>query len=114
MLPVRLKIRTRLFVTVIAVFLGIGSSGTWAGDPEAGKKRAVVCASCHGQNGMAIIPNYPNLAGQNELYLIDAMKQYREGMRRNMVMSPMAQGLSDTDIENLAAYYANMTPPVKD
>lgn len=113
MVSVRSKIRTRLLVIGFTGFSCLVSNA-WAGDPEAGKQRAVVCGSCHGQNGMAIIPNYPNLAGQNELYLIDAMKQYREGLRRNMVMSPMAKGLSDTDIENLAAYYATMKPVVKE
>ena len=82
----------------------------YAGDIDAGKSKAVVCAACHGNDGIAIIPNYPNLAGQNELYLIDAMKAYRDGLRKNMIMSPMASGLSDTDIENLAAFYASLTP----
>ncbi|MDM7859179.1 cytochrome c [Alteromonas sp. ASW11-36] len=81
-----------------------------AGNAEAGKARATVCASCHGQNGISFIPNYPNLAGQKEQYLAESLKAYRDGLRNHMVMSPQAKGLSDEDIANLAAYYSSLDP----
>lgn len=81
-----------------------------AGDPEKGKARAATCAACHGANGIAMIPSYPNLAGQKEQYLVLQMKAFRDGTRKNMMMSPMAQGLSDEDIANLAAFYASLNP----
>ncbi|WP_240612793.1 c-type cytochrome [Alteromonas flava] len=101
--------RSLLIVAISGLLVG----NVQAGDAEAGKKRATVCAGCHGNDGMAFIPNYPNLAGQNELYLVDALKAYRDGLRRHMQMTPMARGLSDTDIENLAAYYSSLTPKTK-
>ncbi len=74
-------------------------------DPAAGKTRSSQCAACHGANGIATMPDAPNLAGQNETYLVKAMKDYRSGARRHEQMSVMAKGLSDKDIESLAAYY---------
>nr|WP_100643980.1 cytochrome c [Alteromonas facilis] len=100
--------------SMVAIFITLGiSTPLYAGDAEAGKKRATVCAGCHGNDGMAFIPNYPNLAGQNELYLVESLKAYRDGLRRHMQMTPMAKGLSDTEIENLAAYFSSLPPKVK-
>ncbi|MBR9872008.1 MAG: c-type cytochrome [Gammaproteobacteria bacterium] len=82
-----------------------------AGDAAAGKAKAAVCAACHGQNGVAQIPIYPNLAGQNEQYLVAALKAYKAGQRQGgqaPVMQGQATGLSDADIANLAAYYASL------
>lgn len=82
-----------------------------AADVEAGKAKSAVCAACHGQNGMAQVPMYPNLAGQNEAYLVSALKAYRD-KQRNGGQAPVMQGqaaaLSDADIANLAAYYASL------
>ena len=82
-----------------------------AGDAVAGKEKAQVCKACHGANGIAIIPGFPNLAGQNEKYLIDSMKAYRDGDRLGtsaQIMRAQSTGLSDTDIEDLAAYYTQL------
>ena len=82
-----------------------------AGDAAAGKAKAAVCAACHGQNGVAQIPIYPNLAGQNEQYLVAALKAYKAGQRQGgqaPVMQGQATGLSDADIANLAAYFASL------
>jgi len=82
-----------------------------AGDIAAGKAKSVACASCHGADGMAAIPNYPNLAGQNEGYLVSSLKDYKNKKRTGAfatIMSMQAVNLSDADIENLAAYYASL------
>ena len=49
-----------------------------AGDAEAGKAKAAICAACHGANGIAAIPGYPNLAGQNPQYIVSALKAYKK------------------------------------
>lgn len=90
-----------------ALLLGPGSTAL-AGDPEKGKAKSTVCVACHGTNGISPNPQWPNLAGQKDQYLILALKAYRDGDRQNPIMSPLAQGLSDEDIENLAAYYAGL------
>lgn len=80
-----------------------------AADTDAGKARSSQCAACHGPNGMATQPETPNLAGQNEAYLIKALKDFRSGARRHEQMSVMAKGLSDKDIASLAAYYSRLS-----
>ncbi len=89
-----------------ALFLLAGSA--LAADPAAGKAKAAQCAACHGANGIAVLPDAPHLAGQNEIYLVKALKDYRSGARKHEQMSVMAKGLSDKDIDNLAAWYNRM------
>ena len=65
------------------------------------------CVACHGINGKAIAPMYPNLNGQWEKYLRKQLAAYRDGSRKNAIMSIQAQNLSDEDIAVLAAHYGN-------
>jgi len=102
--------------TLTALFLGafaLISPVAMSADIAAGKAKSVTCSACHGSNGISMIPMYPNLAGQKEQYLVLQMKAFRDGERKNMVMAPMAAGLSDTDIANLSAYYASLDPSGK-
>ena len=80
-----------------------------AGDIEAGKAKAAVCSSCHGPAGISIAPIWPNLAGQKEQYLVKQIKAFRDGVRQDPTMQPMVGNLSDTDIDNLAAYYSSLS-----
>jgi cytochrome c553 len=79
-----------------------------AGDAAAGRKRAVVCQTCHGMDGLSKLPEAPNLAGQVEPYLVKALTEYRDGTRRNEIMNVVAKELSDADIANLSAYYGGL------
>jgi cytochrome c553 len=100
---------------VAAVSLGIGSNAH-AADAAAGAEKAkAVCGACHGVdgNGVATFPDYPRLAGQHEEYLVQALKQYKSGGRKNAIMAGMAQPLSASDIENVAAWFASQTGPLK-
>ena len=76
-----------------------------AGDAVAGRAKAVQCQACHGTNGIATLPEAPNLAGQSEVYFVKALTEYRSGARRDEMMSFIAKPLSDADIANLAAYF---------
>lgn len=92
---------------------GMGAGVSAAGDPEAGEAKARQCAGCHGANGISPAPIYPNLAGQKEQYLISALKAYKSKERKGgnaAVMWGLAAGLSDQEIEDLAAYYASLEP----
>ncbi|MCF2949534.1 cytochrome c [Paraglaciecola aquimarina] len=106
------KMKTSAVLLALAV-TGLVSTSTLAADAAAGKAKSVVCAACHGTNGISQIPMYPNLAGQKEQYLVSSLKAFRDGQRKNMIMAPMAANLSDADIENLAAYYAKLDPAGK-
>ncbi len=77
-----------------------------AGDAKAGRQKADVCAVCHGLDGLSKIAEAPNLAGQNETYLVEQLTAFKSGERKNEMMSVVIQNLSPTDIEDLAAYYA--------
>ncbi len=94
-------------LAIALLALGLTSTAN-AGDIAAGKEKAAACAACHGADGIALLPIYPNLAGQQEQYLVSATKAYRDGARNNDLMKPFVMSLSDADIENLAAYYASL------
>lgn len=95
-------------VGMIAFCMAYGVSVQAAGDAEAGKTKSATCQACHGAEGIAPNPMWPNLAGQQDQYLIASMKAYRDGDRKNAMMSPMAAPLSDQDIEDLAAYFSGL------
>ena len=84
-----------------------------AQDVAAGRNKAIACQTCHGLDGIAKVPDAPNLAGQPEAYLVRELNAYRSGARRNEVMSVAAKTLSDADIRDLAAYYAAIQIEVK-
>lgn len=80
-----------------------------AADLKAGEKKAQSCVACHGPDGNSSIAQNPTLAGQQTLYLINQLKAFKEGTRENSIMNGMAAGLSDEDIENLAAYFSSQS-----
>ena len=77
------------------------------GNPGVGKQKAATCEACHGKDGHAVDPNYPDLAGQHESYLIKALSDYRAGRRSNAIMGGFASQLSNQDIQDLAAWYSS-------
>jgi cytochrome c553 len=69
--------------------------------------------ACHGAQGKATTPLYPNLAGQNAAYLNQALQAYKKGERSGgqaEVMKAFVAGLNDEDMANLAAYYSSLKP----
>lgn len=76
------------------------------GDAGAGKAVAAACSACHGATGVSVNPAWPNLAGQHAGYLINSLKAFKSGTRTNAMMSSIAAGLSDTDMQNVAASFS--------
>ena len=68
-----------------------------------------VCAACHTADGSRGIPTNPILQGQHADYLVKQLTEFKDGKRDNAVMKPMASTLSDTDMRNVAAFYASKT-----
>lgn len=93
------------FLALLAL-LALLPAGAYAQDAAAGKEKAAVCAACHGPDGNSTIPLYPNLAGQTARYLYLQLRDFKEGKRKDPLMSPMAANLSKKDMFDLAAYYA--------
>lgn len=73
----------------------------------AGKTKAAVCASCHGNNGNSLVAMYPKLAGQSATYLVKQLKEFKEGARKNAIMAGMAAGLSEQDRIDIASYFSS-------
>lgn len=86
---------------------------TLAADMAVAKAKAGQCFVCHGADGLAKVPDAPNLAGQNEGYLVKALKEYKSGKRENEVMNMMAKNLSDQDIALVSAYFSGISITVK-
>ena len=85
----------------------IAGSAFAGGDVEAGKATSKKCMACHGADGVSKMDMYPNLAGQKQKYLVSQMKAFRDGKRVNPMMKGPSAGLSDADINNLAAFYSS-------
>lgn len=78
------------------------------GDAARGKAISDTCATCHGTDGKAIMPAYPNLGGQHASYIVHSLVEFKkgaQGMRNNPIMMGMAMPLSDQDMADLGAYY---------
>jgi cytochrome c553 len=80
------------------------------GDQAAGKAAAAACAGCHGELGVSENPAIPSLAGQDAQYFIVAMKDYKDGSRRDEPMKGLVAPLDDVAIKNMAAWYAMQQP----
>ena len=94
-------------IGLVAATLAAGNAVA-AGSIAKGKQKAMVCAACHGANGQAGNPVWPNLAGQSAGYIAKQLKDFKGGARKDPMMSGQAMGLSNNDIENLAAYFASL------
>lgn len=84
------------------------ASPAFAGDAAAGKGKSMMCSACHGVAGISAVPTYPNLAGQKEAYTVKQLKDFKSGKRNDPTMKGMVASLSETDMADLAAYYASL------
>ncbi len=82
------------------------------GDIEAGRQKNSMCVGCHGIPGYkASFPEVyavPMIAGQKEQYIIVALRAYASGERTHPTMDAISSSLSEKDMADLAAYYANL------
>ena len=76
------------------------------GDISSGKEKAAACVSCHGDNGNSLVSSFPKLAQQHSSYLIKQLQAFKNGTRKNPMMSSIAMGLTDEDMADIASYYA--------
>ena len=68
------------------------------------------CIACHGAGGISTVPDWPNLAGQNAKYITKQLKDFQEGRRKDPMMTPIANTLSDLDISILSTYFDRLKP----
>jgi len=97
--------KTRILLSA-ALFAFVSGAFAASGDSEAGKKKSAPCAACHGENGISVSPEFPNLAGQYPDYIEAALKHYQNGKRKNPIMAAQVKDLSPKDMLDLAAYFS--------
>jgi nitrite reductase (NO-forming)/hydroxylamine reductase len=95
-------------VTSLVLFTLLYFNPLAAADIDAGKQRATACFGCHGVEGISLNPKYPSLAGQSAEYLVKQLTAFRNGDRKDAIMSPMAGSLSDADVDNVAGFFASL------
>jgi cytochrome c553 len=98
--------------TILAAVLAFSVTGS-AADVEAGRRKSEPCAACHGPDGNATIPGMPSLAAQPIYFTHWQLIKFRDGRRKDAQMSPFAVNLSDTDMADLAAFYAAQPPKAR-
>jgi cytochrome c553 len=90
--------------------LVISGAALAEGDAAAGKAKYAACGGCHGATGVSAVPTYPSLAGKDAAFIKAELNKFRSGERDNATMKAMVAGLSDADVDNLAAYVATLKP----
>lgn len=70
------------------------------------------CAGCHGKNGVSQTDNFPVIAGQYQNYLLHSLKAYRDGERKNGIMSGQVQGMTNDQLKALAHYFSTQESPL--
>lgn len=101
------------YVLIAVASLGLYTSAPLladeAGDPVRGQQISAACAACHGADGNSVNPEWPKLAGQGAPYLYKQLVDYKEGRRENALMTGQVANLSEQDMRDLAAFYAEQT-----
>ena len=105
-----LKATLRALICLALIFPAAMTTA-WAqvGDPAAGQEKAAVCAACHGMDGNSQVTIWPKIAGQHADYIARQTRMVRDGQRNVPTMMPMVMNLSDQDIADIAAWYAQQT-----
>ena len=79
------------------------------GDAQAGEKKIAMCIGCHGipgyQASFPEVHKVPMISGQGSKYIYNALLAYKSGERKHPTMRSIAQGLTDQDAADVAAYY---------
>ena len=101
---------SKLFVSLLLTFgvtgMAQAASAAIVGDASAGQAKTAVCGACHGPDGNSAAPNFPKLAGQGERYLLKQLTDIKDGKRQVLEMTGQLTNLSDQDLADIAAYYA--------
>lgn len=96
------------WVKSLILLFFISSHSIAASDPIVGEKKALVCSACHGSKGISINPEWPHLAGQHAIYFIKQLRDFKQGARQGTVMGPLVANLTEEDMRDIAAYYAQL------
>jgi cytochrome c553 len=98
-------------IGMLSIAMICGSVAHAADPADAVKEKVAACAGCHGENGISQTENIPSLAGQPDQFIQWQMVYFRAGARKNELMQPIAEQISNEDVRNLGAYFAALTAP---
>lgn len=106
----RFMLLTALAAAALAPILAAAQTAAPAGDPQKGSQKVQMCQGCHGILGWRTaypeVYHVPKIAGQHPAYIVAALKEYRAGQRNHPSMDAISATLSDQDMADIAAYYA--------
>ena len=94
---------------VACLCISISANTYAAGDPAVGQEKSAVCQGCHGADGNSYSPEWPNLGGQDSRYIVQQLRDFQTGARKNDIMTGMAAGLSEADMADIAAFFSKQT-----
>jgi cytochrome c553 len=100
------KIRTSWIIAVLLV----GAASPALSAPAEKAEFLSACLPCHGLDGIGRDVEIPNLAGQNEAYLLNQLRAFHQGRRPHKEMLYISRKMTDQDMRALAAYYASLPP----
>ena len=106
--------RRSVFKALYGIAWGLSalmSAPAYSADTAAGKEKAEMCVGCHGDGGISQTENIPSLAGQPDQFTQWQLVFFRGGSRKNELMQPIAEQITNEDIRSLGAYFASLTPP---
>lgn len=92
---------SKILSSVAATSFLIAGTSAFAVDPGA-------CGACHGADGISVSDTIPNLKGQKKGYIVNQLKAFKSGDRKNGIMNGQAAGLSDDDMASLADHYNSL------
>ena len=103
-----MKFSIRALVIIMFATMGVAQAADGDGDPKAGKSKSEMCFGCHGEEGISIAPNFPNLAGQFQKYIERQIHDFQDAKRVDPLMSGMAASITEAqDLKDIAAYFAS-------
>jgi cytochrome c553 len=99
---------SKLLLASVVAASALTTGAAHAADVKAGKAKAGVCAGCHGLNGQSPQPIWPSIAGQGAPYIAKQLRAFKSGERVGAMMAPIVATLSETDMDNLAAWFSSL------
>tara|TARA_B100000749_G_C18450156_1_gene476132 strand:- start:43369 stop:43665 length:297 start_codon:yes stop_codon:yes gene_type:complete len=92
------------WMIIISVF-SLSLNAEEMGDPKRGKTMTATCAACHGTNGVSSNSEWPNLKGQQITYMVNQLKAFKSGERKNVLMNGVLDDLNEKDFLDISTYY---------
>ena len=105
----KIKLATLLATAGLAlVATQVQAESLVEGSADAGEAKALTCTACHGPKGNSVSAMWPNIAGQNAPYLQAQLKAFKDGSRKDPLMTSQAMMLSEQDMADLAVYFESL------